>query len=183
MLTAAGCFFTRPACWIGSHSTSSTRSATCSSCAAGCRPRPRCAKVLGIPGFENADRVNWSYPVPYPVVQQVTEISNLPWDIEDRDAANRDVWGLYTRFNRVSELGQKPVHLIYLHGNPVIAYENLFLKQQTAPKFICLKYCALFPLDAWNAFTALDGPLLTAIRSSTHRPLYLLRDISAPPVI
>ncbi len=135
---------------------------------------------LHIPGFQNVDRVNWAYHVDYKVVTQITDIDGLPWQIEGRDATGRDAWALYARLNRVSELGQTPVHVIYLHGNPVMAYRNLFVAQQTAPKFVCLKYCPLFPLEAWNAFTSQEGPLFAAMRSGFKRPQYLLRDIDNP---
>ncbi len=140
-------------------------------------------KNIRIPGYENADRVNWSYPVPPKVMEQVTNMSGLPWDLAERAPNDRYPWGLYTRLNRISELGDKPVHLIYFQGNPVTAYQNLFVAQQTAPRFICLKQDVLFPVELWNAFAALDGPLQWAIRANPYRPSYLLRDISQPTVI
>ncbi|HEY3855682.1 MAG TPA: hypothetical protein VGO67_14935 [Verrucomicrobiae bacterium] len=137
-------------------------------------------KQAQIPGFE---KITMEYPphIVTDAIRQITNMDNLPWgDIVTRDEANKQPWGEMVRLRKTSGRENENVWLVYFSGNPTVAYNNLFVAKQTAPRFICLKHDALFPLELWKNFVSTEGPLITAIAANPNRSQFLLRDLSEP---
>ena len=103
-------------------------------------------------------------------------MADLPWGLDQMATP----WIEIAEIERPGGGFQKPLWLIYIGGNPAIAYRIVFNERGFAPKFIFRpSRPEQVPPDAWSAFFGPQGPFMAAVNANLHRPKALISDLQA----
>ena len=103
-------------------------------------------------------------------------MAELPWGA-DRPTKP---WVEIAEIGRPGVGLQKPLWLIYIGGNPALAYQVIFSDRSFAPQFIFRpSRPEQVPQDAWSDFFGPQGPFMAVVNANPHRPKGLITDLGA----
>ena len=122
-------------------------------------------------GHESGHR---SFEVPAEQVRAITGVSADFGLFHDEPAwlAGRAPWGRVARLKRRGN--ERAVWLIYVTGNAVEVYKNLFVERDAAPKTLWLDCPLGADLDGWAEFISPGGEFGRVFTTAAHQPDYVV---------
>jgi hypothetical protein len=94
--------------------------------------------------------------------------------------AGEQPWCRMVRLHRVVGRLRYPLWLIYVVGNCIEIYQNLFIGRNSAPKILWLECPLGVDMDRWAEFVSPAGEFGAVFSTAVHQPKYIVAQRSQP---
>jgi hypothetical protein len=129
----------------------------------------------GAPGKLELFADEHSFELP---IEQVQTMSGVSTDFglfsEPAWVAGQAPWGRITRLRARSGKVERPVWFVYIVGNCIEVYQNLFLGRGAAPRVLWLDAPLGADLDGWGEFTCATGEFGHVFVHAAHQPEFVV---------